>query len=342
MKLKIIFILTLLTFFLISCSQEQNLEPSCEVYMDAANNAYEVLGDYNFLDPEKVEIDCNNIYLEKARNQELCTKDDAVYPSYCNQMVGYFAKDGKACMSEDNDNVISCILGFALNKNSNCKDFTSLEIEGHSLKDVCLFYKSSLGDESVCKEIEDDSRKEICVSSAKVASYDEEKQCGDGKCEYPESNWACPEDCMTIPKELLVDDPPTCGDGICEELEDCMEKLCTEGKDECISSCPYSCQGECRYRDIMYGCEEGVEPSNNIYKKESFKVFHYQNEKEEICVIVKEETYSDGGISKSMSHHGEDCTGPQCNVLETFCSDGNYREEYVKCPNGCKDGACIK
>jgi hypothetical protein len=38
----------------------------------------------------------------------------------------------------------------------------------------------------------------------------------------------------------------------------------------------------------------------------------------------------------------DSCAGDNCYVKEVFCSENIDSREFIKCPNGCNDGACIK
>ncbi len=335
-----VIILLFMVLFLSSCSEpEFNGIVSCEGFEFLLNDAGDIV---NFLEIGDLDVvgfkksiltECRHVYLNKTFNQELCTEKSATYPNYCNLMIGYFSASPKVCFSESDEELSSCVMGFSLNENNNCSAFGRKKIDGNSLKNYCYFFKIRAGDESVCINLPEEEQ-ENCLLVAKQGSYDFDDSCGDDVCEYPENNWNCKVDCMTIPEDVLLENPPVCGDGICEKEEDCTERLCEGGKDECFSTCPYGCW-ECRHVSTRNVCFSETDGGDDIYTKGIVEVAHYNDNGEDYCL-----TKTSSGI---YANHREDCFEGTCYVHESICTEeGVFQDKFVQCPSDCVDGACVR
>lgn len=91
----------------------------------------------------------------------------------------------------------------------------------------------------------------------------QQTRCGDGICQYPETEHSCHDDCRPVAK---------CGDGMCEYYfgenestcpEDCgREAVCGNGKCEHMET-PENCHDDCRKGECGDGyCDFGEDPNN--------------------------------------------------------------------------------
>lgn len=343
MKTVLLFLLCLSAILILaSCAPQESIAVSCEAFFEAIDSVPEHVGGYNIYETERasVETECRNLYVDKVFAQELCTSENSVYSYHCNSMIGFFSPKPNVCIDKNGNLENGCVAGFILNEDHDCASLKKYDDKssGINILESCYLMKGMLGDDSDCNKL-DGKYQEECENFAIQANYDKDSKCGDGVCEYPEDGWGCREDCIVISEEQILDDSPVCGDGYCERPEDCTERICRTEDAPCTSTCPYTCPNDCNHVSKREGCNEIGEPSYNIYKKETFEVFHYKNEhQDEYCALI--DRLHTGGYTYKRTEEG--CSGEDCIVYEYYCENDYFKSKSVPCENGCDAGACLR
>ena len=104
---------------------------------------------------------------------------------------------------------------------------------------------------------------------------------------------------------------------------------------------------ECPEEEPVATCTDSDGGLNqNIYGWINFKAGSFESKHEDACALVL--SYDSNGLPGGWQS-ATSCSGKDCYVEEAFCrkdASGNFidadADQLIKCPNGCKDGACLK
>jgi len=186
------------------------------------------------------------------------------------------------------------------------------KITGRAISDSCT--DSDGGDDEYTRGIivhKFGSNEDTCVSSNEFTD-----SCTGENCQVYE--FSCQADGNGL--STYFDCPNGCKDGAC--LKESSEQTCTgsDGSDDKHTD------GACLKESSEQSCTDS-DGGDDKYTKGIIK--HQFGSNEDTCVSSNEFTDS--------------CTGENCQVYEFSCqADGNGLSTYFDCPDGCKDGACLK
>ena len=267
------------------------------------------------------------LYNSQCDDGSFCTTDSCVNNACTHKAINICANNDGCCPSgcsylNDND----CVQCRASNQETVCNDNDVCTTDTcqnnvcvHRAIDNCCTSSAQCNDNDVCTT-------DICsgnVCTHVLVPKNQETVCND--------NDVCTTDICSgnVCTHVLV---PNCSLGGCQRTG-CPEYSCMKATCESSGSCSYAYAG-CINNDGC--CTPGCNQNNDNDCAASVPV---------TC------TDTDGGINYYIQGDSTDstrtliegCVAGTQNVREFYCgTDGRiYNEDYT-CPNGCKDGACIK
>lgn len=204
--------------------------------------------------------------------------------------------------------------------------------------------------------VEDCGNKECVEEGERMPTGYTELSCCEGlykgSCDEPDENDKCHWDCMDSVVCIKINDGE-CGPGEnkCNSINDCFVGV-YDSENDCTNRCgdgrcePSSCVGsECSCVETAENCPADCSKAGKICADTDGGKEPY------IRGVMTLSEYSAGDaldqcyVKNPNSFAGVDeCSGLNCYVNEYYCNETEsimFPSGNIRCPNGCKDGACI-